>query len=238
MSLQITHFQFYRAEIITANDDVYIGRIHSHNPRGTVTLIQTVSPPTKSVDNDRSQSSTATQQINFVAINVDYVKSIRALDRTKPRWKSSVNERFSKFIGAPTRIPTETLGERIRKGSPAIKEQEFEFKFRKLTRNISSEGKIILRRLIKELELPLEDIQIDLKNNIVFSKLSIKMFKPYKSTDVRIVASPDSAVSSSSGTDVKAETPVDPTKQKETITAMEKSIDASWKKIEQTQKGG
>ncbi|KAG0681709.1 hypothetical protein C6P42_003888 [Pichia californica] len=222
-------------KVITTSEETIYGTVHSYCPHSLITLIET--PRNSSTSTSTSTSASASSSAlalssslnpnystnsTFIAINVQFVKSIHALEKDKPqsREKININDRFSNKIDAPTFIPTNTLGKTIIKGSKEITKQEIEFKLRRMIKNkkIPDEGKKVLRTLGSI--FPIDSITIDESNNIKFLDSDIKIFKPYKSTDVKVIGG-------DGGID-----------EQHKLTYIKKTVDKAWEKIEQNKKGG
>ena len=178
-----------------------------------------IATPSPSSDN-ASGDSKYTKNATFIAIKVQYVKNIQALEKDKPRGKAHPNEKFGLKINAPTFIPTETLGSNIRRGSKEMTKQEIEFKLRRMTKGnkLSDEGRKVLRNLAAI--FPIDTLSVDDSNSITFRDSDIKIMKPYKSSDVKVIGGDGG-----------------PNEQQQ-LAYIRKVVDREWEKMEQTQKGG
>lgn len=218
---------FYRVKITTVNDDVIYGVIHSHNSRKNITLIETPPPNSKnssssSPSSSRSQSPhnkiDLTNDVNFIAINEFFVKSIDTLSKPKHQQKLSINDTFANALNAPSEIPNDRIAETIRENGKIIQDQEKEFKLRKLSQHFSKNGALLLKNL--SLTYPIDSIDYDDKKNIILKDTNIKIFKPYKADDAKIESGDGS------------------NEEKEKLTTVKKIIEKTWEKIESTEKGG
>lgn len=142
------------------------------------------------------------------------------MEKDRSHGKMNINEKFSSKINAPTFIPLDTLGSNIRKGSKDITKQEIEFKLRKMYKGkkISDEGKKILKSLAEI--FPINTLSVDGSNNITFQEMDIKIIRPYKSSDVKVVGG--------NGDNY----------EQQQLTYIKKIVDKAWEKMEQNQKGG
>lgn len=216
----LPRFLFDRIKITTiAGENIY-GRIHSYSPHTLLTVIAT--PPTSSPPSSDMSSGDGkyTKNATFIAIKVQYVKSIQALEKDKPRGKAHTNEKFGSKINAPTFIPTDTLGSNIRRGSKEMTKQEIEFKLRRMTKGkkLTDEGKKVLRNLAAI--FPIDTLSVDDSSNIMFQDSDIKIMKPYKSSDVKVIGGDGGA------------------NEQQQLAYIRKVVDREWEKMEQNQKGG
>lgn len=192
--------------------------MHSYSPHSLLTLI--VSQPPSASNSDTQSDTKYNKSANFIAIKVQYIKSIQAMEKDRSHGKMNINEKFSSKINAPTFIPLDTLGSNIRKGSKDITKQEIEFKLRKMYKGkkISDEGKKILKSLAEI--FPINTLSVDGSNNITFQEMDIKIIRPYKSSDVKVVGG--------NGDNY----------EQQQLTYIKKIVDKAWEKMEQNQKGG
>lgn len=213
----------FRVKLTTIEGETIYGKINSYSPHSLITLIELPPPNPSSTSSSLFDSNISDKYDNnatFIAIKAQYVKNIQALEKDKSREKSNINEKFCNKINAPTYIPTSILGNKLIKGSKEIKKQETEFKLRKLTNNkkISNEGKKLLKSLTSI--FPIDTISIDESNNIVFIDSDIKIIKPYKSSDVKVIGGNGSS------------------HEQQKLTYIKKNVDKAWEKMEQNEKGG
>jgi hypothetical protein len=190
-----------------------------------ITLISTTSvqsqiPSSLNESISDDNNATYTKDVTFIAINVSFVKSIQALEKDKPRGKICINEKFVGKINAPNYIPTDTLGSNIRKGSKEMTKQEIEFKLRKMSKlkDISDNGKKILKSLATI--LPINTISVDNNGNIAFQDSAIKIIKPYKALDVKVIGGDGSNA------------------EEQHFNYIKSLVEKAWDKIEENQKGG
>lgn len=204
---------------------VVYGKVHSYLPHSLITVIKSSSPSNnkhsaQAQQDFASADNTFTTDATVVSISVDFIANITLLSKLKPRDNRGINERFAAKVNAPHYIPTDSLAKNIRQGSKVITKQENEFKIRKLIkgRKISEEGVRMLHYLANN--VPVDTISLDDAGNIKLADLHIKIMKPFKSTDVKVIDG-------------------DGTKQEEEHLAnIKKVVDKAWEKIEQTRKGG
>lgn len=208
---------------MTNDGEEVIGRVHSYSPHVLLTLTST--PETDSQSPALSSSIPAsnpnyTKNTTFIAISASFVKSIQALDKDKPRAKISINEKFANRLNAPSYIPPESLGSNIRKGSRDIKKQEIEFKLLRMSngKDMSNDGKKVLKYLGNI--LPIDSLSVDTAGNITFQDSAIKVLKPYKVSNVKVINGNDS------------------NSEETQFEYIKKLVEKSWEKIEQTEKGG
>lgn len=214
----------HRVKITTKNDVVVYGKVHSYLPHSLITIIKT-SPShnkqsTQAQQDFASADNTYTHDATLISINVDHIANISSYGKPKQREDYEINKKFAMKVNAPHHIPTDLLAMNIRKGSKVITRQETEFKLRKIIKGkkVSDEGVKLLRHLAAH--HPIDTILLDESGNIKFSDSDIKIMKPFKSTDVKII----------DGKGTKQE--------EEHLNNTKNIIDKAWEKIEQTRKGG
>lgn len=201
------------------------GKVHSYLPHSVITIIKTPPPSTnkqsaQAQHDFASADNTFTSDATVISICVDFIANIILVSKPKPRDNRDVNQKFAVKVNAPHHIPTDSLAKNIRQGSKVITKQENEFKIRKIVKGkkVSEEEMRILQHLSKS--VPVDTISLDDSGNIKIADTHIKIMKPFKSSDVKIIDG-------------------DGTKQEEERLAnIKKIVDKAWEKIEQTRKGG